>query len=245
MDKKILQINELVENYVKPRMQSDFGVTVSAVDIGEIDIDKTSEGYRQLMAVTKDIQTQTIQAQTNMNLENMQENLRIQREEGQHAQRMQTDSMNFATHQLNQQTKVGIAGANALGQMGANGAGSVNVGGAGFNPAGMMAGMAMGSAIGQNMAGMLGGALGGVQQPNMQGGTMPPPPPAPSAYNVAANGQSTGPFDIATLRQMAASGQFTAQSQVWKAGMANWQPAGNIAELAVIFAQVPPPPPAQ
>lgn len=245
MDKKILQINELVENYVKPRMQSDFGVTVSAVDIGEIDIDKTSEGYRQLMAVTKDIQTQTIQAQTNMNLENMQENLRIQREEGQHAQRMQTDSMNFATHQLNQQTKVGIAGANALGQMGANGAGSVNVGGAGFNPAGMMAGMAMGSAIGQNMAGMLGGALGGVQQPNMQGGTMPPPPPAPAAYNVAANGQSTGPFDIATLQQMAASGQFTAQSQVWKAGMANWQPAGSIAELAGIFAQVPPAPPAQ
>lgn len=246
MDKKILQINELAENYIQPRLAADFGVTVSAVDIGEIDIDKASDGYRQLMAVTKDIQSQTIKAQTDMNLENMAETLRIQREEGQHATRMQTDAANIAVHQINQQTKVGMAGAAALGQMGAAGGTGINLGsGGGFNPAGMMAGMAMGSAIGQNMAGMMNGALGGVQQPAMQqnaGSAVPPPPPV-SAYHLAVNGQGTGPYTVDTLRQMVLSNQFNAQSLVWKAGMANWAPAGTVAELAGLFAQSVPPVP--
>ena len=247
MDKKILEINDICENYIKPRFEKDFGVLVSALDIGDIDIDKTSEGYKSLMSVTKDLQTQTMQAQTKMNLENQAENLRIQREEMQHATRMQTDSANFAVHQLNQQTNVGIAGANALGQMGA--AAGVNLGGgnAGFNPAGMMAGMAMGSAVGQNIAGMMNQNLSGI---NAQGSAPTPPPvPGASLYNVAVNGQSTGPYDLNTLKNMAANGQFNAQSQVWKAGMASWQAAGQVQELAPIFTQTPPPvppvPPAQ
>ena len=44
---------------------------------------------------------------------------------------------------------------------------------------------------------------------------------------------------------MVASGQFTKASLVWKNGMANWQTAGEIPELASLFAQgsVPPVPP--
>lgn len=40
---------------------------------------------------------------------------------------------------------------------------------------------------------------------------------------------------------MAQNEQFNAQSQVWKAGMASWQPAGTVPELQGLFAQVPPP----
>ena len=45
------------------------------------------------------------------------------------------------------------------------------------------------------------------------------------------------------LQQMVQSGQLTQSSYVWKQGMANWDMAGNIAELAPLFGSVPPPPP--
>lgn len=257
MERKLLEINDIVERYLKPRMQDEFGVTVSSLDIGTIDVDKESEGYTSLMSVTKEQTANTVKAQgalniknmqdmQGMNAENMAETLRIQREEAQHAQRMQTDSANFAVHQLNQQTRVGLAGAEALGQMGSGGA--LNMGGGsggGFNPAAMMSGIAMGGAIGQQMAGMMNNMMpnsANVAPTQMMGGMTPPPPPAVK-YNVAVNGQTTGPFDMATLTQMAQNGQLTAQSQVWKQGMAAWTAAGQVAELSSLFQQVPPPPP--
>ena len=259
LERKILLINDTIEQYIKPRLQNDFGVTVSALDISDVELDKDSNGYRELKAVTADITTQTTQAQAAVNIkqmqdmqrvqmENLEETQRIQREEMQRAQKLQTESANLSAFQIEKQTEVGIAGANALGQMGANGGVGVNLGnGGGFNPAGMMAGMAMGSAIGQNMAGMMNGALGGVNQqmpPQMPGIAVPPVPPV-SQYNVAVNGQSTGPYTVQVLSQMVASGQFTKASLVWKNGMSNWQAAGEIPELASLFAQgsVPPVPP--
>lgn len=258
LERKILLINETVENYIKPRLQNDFRVTVSAVDISDVELDKNSEGYKELKAVTADITTQTTQAQAAVNIkqmqdmqriqmENLEETQRIQREEMQRAQKLQTESANLSAFQLEKQAEVGIAGANALGNLGANGGAGVNIGaGTGFNPAGMMAGMAMGSAIGQNMAGMMNGALGGINQqvpPQMPGAAVPPPPPV-SQYNVAVNGQSTGPYTVQVLSQMVASGQFSKESMVWKNGMANWQAAGKIPELAALFVQnVPPVPP--
>jgi membrane protease subunit (stomatin/prohibitin family) len=252
IERKILQINEIIENYLKPRLQNDFGVVVKALDIDAVDADKESEGYQSLMSVTMDIAVGTTQAQAEVNIRNMQDMQRIntenmeatlaaQREEAQHAQRMQIDSANFAVHQLNQQTRVGIAGAEALGQMGANGAMNMNSGG-GFNPAGMMAGMAMGGAIGQQMTGLMGNMMQGVQQPPGTPGMTPPPPPVVQ-YNVAVNGQTTGPFTLDQLRQMAVQGQFTPQSQVWKQGMSGWAAAGTVQELAGCFAAAPPPPP--
>ena len=258
MERKILQINEIIEQYLKPRLQNDFGVIVSALDIGAIEPDKESEGYVSLMSVTKDLAQRTTQAQADTSIKNMQdmqainaentlETLRIQRGEAQHAQRMQTDGANFAVHQLNQQTQVGLAGAQALGQMGQGGAMNIG-GGGGMNPAGVMAGMAMGGAIGQQMTGMLNNMM---PNPNQvapaqapPGGPMAPPPPPVVQYNVAVNGQTTGPYDMAALAQMVQTGQFTPQSQVWKQGMSGWQAAGQVAELAPLFQQGPPPPPA-
>ena len=162
IERAIAPINEAVEANVRERFERDFGVNITAVDINTIEVDKTSEGYQQLKAVTKDLAAATTKAQIEVNIknmqdmqrinaENMEETMRIQREEAQYAQRKQTQSSNFAAYQLEQQAAVGIAGAEALGQMGANGATEMS-GGGGMNPAAMMTGMAMGGAIGQNMA---------------------------------------------------------------------------------------------
>lgn len=239
IETKTAQINDVVEYDISERLKENFGVTVSGVDIGAIEIDKSSEGYRQLMAVTKDITAARVQAET----KDYMERLRIQREEGQYAMHKQTQTANIGAFQVEKQAEVGVAGANALGQMGANGAGGVDLGGggAGFNPAAMMAGMAVGGAVGQNMAGIMNNAMNGMNQP-VSNGVTPPPVPA-IAYHVAVNGQAAGPFDINTLKQMTAAGQLSAKSLVWKPGMSEWVKAETVDELKPMFAVMPPIPP--
>lgn len=255
IETKISQINDAVEYDLGERLREDFGVNVSGVDIGVIEIDKTSEGYRQLMAVTKDVTTATIEAQKEaavknihdkqrVDIENYEETLRVQREEGQYALHKQTQSANIAAFQVEKQAEVGVAGAEALGHMGENGAGGVDLGGnsGGFNPAAMMAGIALGGTVGQNIAGTMNGMMSGIQPPQT-GAAVPPPIPV-VAYHVVVNGQAAGPFDMNTLKQMAVNGQFNGDSLVWKNGMPGWEKAQNINELKTVFSNsVPPLPP--
>lgn len=235
IETKTAQINDAIEYDLSERLNEDFGVNVSGVDIGAIEVDKSSESYRQLMAVTKDVAAAKVKAET----EDYVERMRIQREEGQYAMHKQTQSANIGAFQVEKQTEVGIAGAEALGHMGENGAGSIDLGGngGGFNPAAMMAGMALGGAVGQNIAGTMNNAMMGMNQP--QSGATPPPIPT-IAYHVAINGQAAGPFDVNALTQMASVGQFNADSLVWKTGMAEWAKAGTVDELKNVLASIPP-----
>ena len=238
LESKIAQINDVIEYDLSERLKENFGVLVSGVDIGAIEIDKSSDGYRQLMAVTKDIASTRIAAET----QDYVERLRIQRQEGQYTMHKQTQSANIGAFQVEKQAEVGVAGAQALGQMGATRAGDVDLGGSGggFNIAAMTAGMAVGGAVGQNIAGAMNNMMDGMGQPN----TTPPPIPT-VAYYVAVNGQATGPFDMSVLAQMAATGQLTASSLVWKTGMAQWVKAGTVDELKNLFVTMPPIPPTE
>lgn len=236
IETKIGLINDVAELNIKDRLRENFGVDVSGVDISAVEIDKTSEGYRQLMAVTKDITATKIQAET----QDYVERLRIQREEGQYSMHKQTQSQNIGAFQVEKQAEVGVAGAQALGQMGANGAGDVNLrgNGDGFNMAAMMASMAVGGAVGQNIAGSMNSMMSGINQPIPSNVT--PPPINNSTYYVAINGQATGPFNIATLKQMLNQGRFSSESLVWKEGMTNWMMANQVDELKTLFVSIPP-----
>lgn len=255
LESKTAQINDIVEYDVIQRLNETFGVTVSGMDIAAIEIDKSSESYHRLLSVTKDLTYATTKAETDAKIrdisakqrieaENYAETLRIQREESQYAQRMRTRSENMSAYQVEKQAEVGIAGANALGHMGENGAGGINMNSSnmGFNPAAMMASITVGSVVGQNIAGALGGAMTGLDQ--VAYGAVPPPVPN-TMYHVAVNGQATGPFDVIALQQMAAAGQLTAETLVWKAGMAQWEKSEAIEELKNILANAVPPVPSQ
>lgn len=257
IETKTATINDIVEFDVIERLKETFGVTVSGVDIGTIELDKSSVGYRELMSVTKDISSATVKAEAEAKIRDIaekqrieaadyEERLRVAREEGQYAQHMQTRTANLGAYQTEKQAEVGVAGAEALGQMGANGAGDINMGGdggsgMGFNPAAMMASMAVGGVVGQNIAGVMGNAMSGMNgmgQPSMT------PPPLPTvAYHVAINGQAAGPFDFDTLKNMALTGQFNASSLVWKPGMSAWVAAETVDELKDVLANIMPPVP--
>lgn len=244
MERKIDEISELLETRLKDRLD-EFGVKMKHIDIGSINIDKDSDAYIEMKSLTGGQTAKVIKAQTDLgiknlqdtqriSLSNMEDTMRIQREEAQRAQRLQTESNFMGAHALDQQTSVLKTAAGSLGQMG-----NVGGGNGGMNPAGMMTGMMMGGAMGSQMAGMMNGM--GQQMQN----AMNTPPPMPnSAYYIAVNGQQSGPFNTVQLQQMAQSGQITHQTLVWKNGMPQWAEAGNVPELASLFAvQTPPPVP--
>jgi membrane protease subunit (stomatin/prohibitin family) len=245
MERKILEINDLIKPRLQDALENDFGVNLKRFDLATLDFDKESEEYQKLVKVTREQQEKTTVAQTDVgiknledtqriNAENMQETLKIQREEMQRAQKLTTESQNMSAHQLNQQTEVAKTAADSLGKMGSGGGGA----GGTMDPGSMMASMAMGGAVGSGMAGMMGNMMSGM---NQQQNT---PPPAPSvSYMVANNGQQAGPFTLDQLKQFVASGEFTKQTHVWKQGMDNWQQAGDVQELASVFMGSPPPPP--
>ncbi len=262
MERKILEINDIVSQYLKPRLETDFGVFMKAMDIAAIEPDKESDGYKELRNITATQQTKTIEAQTEINLknmqemqrinaENMEESLRVQREEAQRAQRLQTENANIAAHSIDKQTEVLSTAAQNLGEMNQVNLENGNVGG--MNPAGMMMGMAMGGAMGGQMGNMM-NRMGQQmqqasmpQQPQQQAQPQMTPPPMPGVVNVAylvsVNGQQFGPYNMQQLQQLVQNGQLTAQTYVWKQGMPNWEFAGNVQELANLFGAVPPPMP--
>ena len=240
IETRIDYINQKVEAYIKQQISDQFCVRVDRFDISAIEIDKTSESYKELKHITKEMTTRQAEA----NMLNYEEQLRIQRQEGQYAQHMATQQTNLGAFDVGVRGQVGVAGAEALGKMGENGAGNINLGGgqgggSGFNPMTVMAGMAVGTAVGQNIAGTLNNSMAANQPPSQQ--TPPPivPPPIPSvSFFVAQDGQQTGPFDLNTLKIMMTSGKLTPDTLVWKQGMTEWQRAGNQGELSGLF---PPP----
>lgn len=221
LERKILEISELVQLYVTPKIESLFGVNVRSIDITNIVVDKDSRGYRELKAVTTDLEKVSLTRKQEMNLggqeeiqriqlEHQRETMRIQREELQRASRLQTETNFLGAHQADLNASVQMAQAQAQGRM--------------FAP---------------QMP----------QTPPMPGmGGMPPiPGSVPQvSYMVGVNGRQMGPYNWTQLQQLAQQGQLTHQTYVWKQGMPQWQMAGEIMELVPLFQgsvpQMPPMP---
>ncbi|MBD5230580.1 MAG: DUF4339 domain-containing protein [Bacteroidales bacterium] len=263
IERRLDQINDMIKPLIKEDLE-DFAVSLKRLDISRIDVDKQSEGYRELRSVTADQQKATIAAQTAVNVKNLadmqdinarnlDETLAIQREEAQRAQRLQTETQFIGAHALNRQADVMQTAAKSMGSSSfGSGAGS-----SGINPAQFMTGMAVGGALGNQMAGMvnnMGQQMNNQWQQQAAQNNAQTPPPMPGAptntqYHIAINGQQYGPYPVSTLTQMVAQGQMNANTFVWAPGMSQWLPAGQVPELACIFAPpmpagcpVPPPP---
>ncbi|MCP4643325.1 MAG: DUF4339 domain-containing protein [bacterium] len=106
-------------------------------------------------------------------------------------------------------------------------------------PGGGEAASAMGLGAGFAMAQQMGAAAA----PQAQQAAPPPPPQQSVQWYAAPNGQQAGPFTLDVLRSQIQSGQLTTTTHVWQQGMDAWLPAGEVPDLAPLFAGPPPPPP--
>jgi len=249
IERRITEISTIIEGSLATKLHDIYGVTLTSVNISDIELDKTSDGYHQLMTVSKNLSSSKLQAQTDVeiqnmrdlqqiNIENMREAARFQREETKYAQHMQTQSANITAHQINQQAAVGIAGAEGIGKM-SNGGGGSGKGGSGFNPSAMIAGMAIGGAIGNNIAGTMNNMMGGISQPTPMPGVTPPPIPS-EEYYVALSGSPFGPFNADSLKTMIKRGEINKDMLFWKEGMPEWKKGGEIPQIAALFPSMPP-----
>lgn len=230
IEQKIDIINERAELNIKDRLFENFGVTVTGLDISSIEIDKESESYLELKRVTKDI----MMKKSEIDIQHYEEQLRIQREEGQYAQHMSTQQSNLAAFQTGKQAEVGVASAEALGKMGQNGAGNINLGdgsqgggGAGFNPMTLMAGLAVGGAVAKNISGTL--------DQSMNPNTQVPPTIPKTTYHVASDGKAVGPFEASKIQEMISSGEIKKETLLWKQGTPTWQQASSFEEFKGFF----------
>jgi membrane protease subunit (stomatin/prohibitin family) len=102
------------------------------------------------------------------------------------------------------------------------------------NPGGTAA-AGVGMGMGFAMANQMGQAMSGRQAEPSQS-----PPPLPG-YFVAIGGRQEGPYEMNILRQKTMAGEVTKETLVWKAGMGQWTPAGQVSDIAALFDNVPPP----
>ena len=260
IERKIFEISELIQQRVTPQVEKLFGITIRSLDITGINVDKESRGYRELKALTADLEKERMMAQHNaqisnfnlnndlqqdmlkkqselnldamgrkqeldlggqeelqrMNLENQRETMRIQREEMQRASRLQTEQTFMGAHQAN--LNAGVL--NNATDNGINAFRQQSMGG-GMNNMGQMGGA-------PQMPGQKG--MGGAPQMPGMGAAVPQ-----VQYYIGINGQQYGPCDWNKLQQLVQQGQLTQQSYVWKNGMAQWEFAGNVTELAPLF----------
>lgn len=259
IERKIFEISELIQQRVTPQVEKLFGITIRSLDITGINVDKESRGYRELKALTAELEKERMMAQHNaqisnfnlnndlqqdmlkkqselnldamgrkqeldlggqeelqrMNLENQRETMRIQREEMQRASRLQTEQTFMGAHQAN--LNAGVL--NNATDNGINAFRQQTMGG--MNNMGQMGGA-------PQMPGQKG--MGGAPQMPGMGAAIPQ-----VQYYIGINGQQYGPCDWNKLQQLVQQGQLTQQSYVWKNGMAQWEFAGNVAELAPLF----------
>ncbi|MBL4884202.1 MAG: SPFH domain-containing protein [Planctomycetaceae bacterium] len=107
------------------------------------------------------------------------------------------------------------------------------------NPAGGGASEGLGMGMGFAMANQMVNA-----HPFASGGaTPPPPPPVQSAWHLAKDGQTQGPYSLPQLSQAIAAGQVSPGTFAWTQGMPAWTPFEQVPQLAVAGSPPPPPPP--
>lgn len=109
------------------------------------------------------------------------------------------------------------------------------------NPGGGGASEGMGMGMGFAMAGNMMNAMNQGMNQNQQQPQGPPPMPQAVSFFAVVNGAQAGPFDANVLKQMVGMGTFTKETLVWKQGMANWMPAGQVPEMVQVFGAAPPP----
>ncbi len=114
--------------------------------------------------------------------------------------------------------------------------------------AGAGIGLGLGMAMGQQMARSMGPSAAtqpAQPAPAQPAAAEPPPLPGQAQWYVGVGGQRQGPYDLGALAEQANAGALGADTLVWRTGMAQWQPAGQVPELASVLASVPPPLPPQ
>lgn len=183
LERHVSEINALVEAELKENLYKDYGVSVSRVDISDIEIDKNSRGYKKLESLTQNKASMFVQSAASL---------------------LDTVSTHRSGAKRIKSTAKGEEESTGF----------------------------------KKVSSTIGTLFGGRKE------KIEPPPIPASGFYIAVNGKKKGPFDISRLRKMMQNDSFSSDTLVWKEGMENWAPAGDVEELHSLIQTKTPPIPA-
>jgi len=212
LEKKIYDIKEALFLRLKEKLYDSYGIVLTDVNLAAIDIDKESEGYKELKSVTKELTSASLKTinkakiiAESREIKGSQTIGMLDKAASKFADLKETQ---FARHKKLQSEFAETVEDERAGKIGA---------------------------IGGKML----RDVSKFVRNNAQFTETPPPIPGTVTYHVAIDGNGKGPFNLEELTSMADEGSLTEETLVWKKGMAEWKKAGTIEELNSLFGDMP------
>ncbi|MFC4630661.1 SPFH domain-containing protein [Promicromonospora alba] len=146
---------------------------------------------------------------------------------------------------LDKRTSMGIVSSGTVGSMAAfqqfQAGQAMEAAAEGGGSAGAVIGMGLGQSVGNAIVPPTQTASPSPAQPTQTAQAAPAGPPPMPGWYLGNGGAQTGPFDDAALAAQAAAGTLTAGTLIWRAGMAGWEPASSVPDVAKHLGATPPP----
>lgn len=239
LERRILDINEIIEKYIKKRLEDEFGVTVTSLDVSDIEIDKTSPNYKFLIKKSDvDVNLGVASKIRGFVKDTAEQTVGVATGAAAQVAELATDAATAAVdvkeykYAKHKKAQIGFMKGIFKGDGDLSAADSRPSFSSSISKG--VSDLSKGvSDMSKNVTGFVSGISAKVVKA-VADDDAPPPIPM-SGYHVAVGGNSVGPLDFDGLMELVAQGNLTPDSLVWKKGMKEWKKAKEVDELSVLF----------
>ena len=234
LEKRILEINEIIENYLRKRLLEEFGVFVTSIDVSDIEIDKTSANYKFLLKKSDvDVNLGVASKIRGFVTDTANEAVSVAAGAASQVAEIATDTATAAVdvkeYKYAKHKKAQLGFVKGL-----------------FKGEGDLSAAEKRPGFTSNVSKGVSGIVSGIGSKFSKKEDDSTPPPLPTfSYHVAINGNSVGPLNYEELREFVMEGKLTPDSLVWKKGMESWGEAKMMEDLSPLFeveeTETPPP----
>ena len=205
IERKISDIKNEVLNLLQNKFYNDYGIHLKDINFAGLEINKDSDEYKELLSVTKDLTKETRKAKAKVSIKDMFADQKLGVFGKAASMFMNIKEDAYARRKQTQREFDKEYETELAGRVGAAGAKVISA----FEK--------------KNSA------------TSTNNGPIIPPPIPTTSYYVALFGQTAGPYNMSTLKQMVANGNLKADSLVWTEGMENWVEANTVTALKKLF----------
>lgn len=99
----------------------------------------------------------------------------------------------------------------------------------------------IGAAVGIGAGVGVGTQIGAMVKEHINTNPTTPPPLQTAQYFIGVNGQQQGPLDFDTVKNLITTHQINETALIWRRGMANWMPIGDMSDFSDVLNNCPPP----
>ena len=226
LERRILQISDLIQLKVSPQVETTLGIRIQSLDVSTIIIDKDSKGYQELKSLTADLEKENVLARHNASLSNFNLQNSLQENQLQVESSLNLDSMK-------RQQELTLGKQEELQRIELeNQKETMRIQREEMQRAARL--QTEQTFIEAHKTDLQATAPTGSEPP-----VLPTSSPEVSYY-VGINGHQAGPFDGDRLANLVRAGQIDQKTYVWKQGMPGWAHAGEVSELSSLFESIPP-----